>query len=204
MTLEQALASVTDPEAKATLQKIINDQNKYVGQLEAQLKAKPQTSSADDVTMKYLEKNMRRDVIAEAVEEIKKDVSEEIFKAVEPDFLEFLDKAMNKTNTTVEFCTDAFSLVYGKCLRKKDHPVHKVGKGTTPQNVTPQSAGTNGQVVQDINSIISKQPPVISDRDVTSGSASGLPDTSVQVKNTRDAFTSLKNRFANNGANKFS
>lgn len=203
MTLEEALSKVTDPEAKATLQKIITDQNKYVGQLEAQLKAKPGTTS-DDVTQRYLEKNMRRDVIAEAVEEIKKDVSEETYKAVEPDFIAFLDKNMKKENTTVAFCTDAFSLVYGQCLRKKDHPVHQVGKGSNPQTATPQTPGTNGSVVQNVNSVIQKQPPVISDRDETSGSATGLPNTGVQVKNTRDAFSSLKNRFANNGANKFS
>lgn len=204
MTLEEALAKVADAEAKAMLQKVINDQNKYIGQLETQLKTGNNNSAKpDDVTMKYLEKNMRRDVIAEAVIEIKKDVSEEVYKAVEPDFLEFLDKTMKKENTTVAFCTDAFSLVYGKCLRKKDHPVNQIGKGTNPQVATPATPGTNGQSVANVNSILQNQPPVITDRDQSSGSVTGLPNTGVQVKNTRDAFSSLKNRFANNGAGKF-
>lgn len=205
MTLEEALAKVTDAEVKAMLQKVINDQNKYIGQLETQLKAGSNNASAkpDDVTMRYLEKNMRRDVIAEAVAEIKKDVSEEVYKAVEPDFLDFLDKTMKKENTTVTFCTDAFSLIYGKCLRKKDHPVNQIGKDTNPQVVTPTTAGTNGQSVAQVNSILQNQPPVITDKDQASGSVTGLPNTGVQVKNTRDAFSSLKNRFANNGGNKF-
>lgn len=205
MTLEEALAKVADAEAKAMLQKVINDQNKYIGQLETQLKAGSNNTSTkpDDVTMRYLEKNMRRDVIAEAVAEIKKDVSEEVYKAVEPDFLEFLEKNMKKENTTVGFCTDAFSLVYGKCLRKKDHPVNQIGKDTNPQVVTPATAGTNGQAVAQVNSILQNQPPVITDKDQASGSVTGLPNTGVQVKNTRDAFSSLKNRFANNGGSKF-
>ena len=206
MTLEEALAKVADPEAKAMLQKVINDQNKYIGQLETQLKSTSNNSvnKTDDVTMAYLKKNMRRDVIAEAVIEIKKDVSEEVYNAVEPDFLAFLDKAMKDENTTVAFCTDAFSLVLGKCLRKKDHPVNQIGKGTNPQVATPnQTVNTNGQILEGVNSILQKQPPVITDKDQASGSATGLPNTGTQVKNTREAFSSLKNRFANNGAGKF-
>lgn len=204
MTLEEALTKVADAEAKAMLQKVINDQNKYIGQLETQLKSHSNNPSAkpDDVTMKYLEKNMRKDVISEAVAEIKKDVSEEVYNAVEPDFIAFLDKTMRKENTTVAFCTDAFSLVYGQCLRKKDHPVNQIGKGTNPQVVTPTTP-TNGQAVANVNSILQKQPPVITDKDQSSGAAMGLPNVGNQVKNTRDAFTSLKNRFSNNGANKF-
>lgn len=204
MTLEEALTKVTDPEAKAMLQKVINDQNKYIGQLESQVKAgNNPTTKADDVTLRYLEKNMRKDVIAEAVEVIKQDVSEEVYKAVEPDFLAFLDKNMKKENTTVEFCADAFSLVYGKCLRKKDHAVNQIGKDTNPQVVTPTTPNTNGQAVAAVNSILQNQAPGITDRDTTSGPAVGLPNQGNPVKNTRDAFASLKNRFANNGANKF-
>lgn len=205
MTLEEALAKVTDADAKAMLQKVINDQNKYIGQLETQVKTgtNNSTSKPDDVTMKYLEKNMRRDVIAEAVDEIKKDVSEEVYKAVEADYLDFLEKHMKKENTTVTFCTDAFSLVLGKCLRKKDHPVNQIGKGANPQVTTPSTSGTNGQSVATVNSILQTQAPVITDKDQASGSVTGLPNTGTQVKNTREAFSSLKNRFANNGANRF-
>lgn len=206
MTLEEALSKVTDAEVKAMLQKIINDQNKYIGQLEAQVKAGSNTTqSPDNYTMQYLEKTMRREVIAEAVAEIKKDVSDEIYQAVESDFMEFLNKNMKKENTTVGFCTDAFSLVYGKCLRKKDHPVNQIGKGSNPQTATPtqSTVNTNGQSVANVNSILQKQPPIITDRDTSSGAAMGLPNTETQIKNTRDAFTYLKNRFSNNGGNKF-
>ena len=206
MTLEEALAKVTDQEAKATLQKIITDQNKYIGQLEQISKAaKPATGVTDDITLKYLEKNMRRDVIAEAVNIIKQDVSDEVYNAVEPDFMAFLDKTMKKENTTVEFCTDAFSLVYGKCLRKKDHAVNQIGKGTSPQSTTPtpQGAATNGQSVATVQNIIKNQPPIITDRDLVGGSNQGVPSNEPQVKNTRDAFKSLKDRFGNVGGNRF-
>lgn len=206
MTLEEALAKVADADAKATLQKIITDQNKYIGQLEQNLKAaKPATGVTDDITLKYLEKNMRRDVIAEAVNIIKQDVSEEIYNAVEADFLAFLDKTMKKENTTIEFCTDAFSLVLGKCLRKKDHAVNQIGKGTTPQSTTPtpQGATTNGQSVATVQNIIKNQPPIITDRDITGGSNQGVPTNEAPVKNTRDAFKSLKDRFGNVGGNRF-
>jgi hypothetical protein len=207
MTLEEALSKVTDAEAKATLQKIITDQNKYIGQLEQISKAAKATPTAtDDVTLKYIEKKMRADVIAEAITEIKKDVSEEVYKAVEQDYLEFLDKSMKKENTTVAFCTDAFSLVLGKCLRMKDHPVNQIGKGSNPQTATPAAQGngnTNGQSVATVQNIIKNQPPIMSDRDVTGASTTGLPDTSIQPKNTRDAFKSLKERFGSVGGNRF-
>ena len=206
MTLEEALAKVADADAKATLQKIITDQNKYIGQLEQNLKAaKPATGVTDDITLKYLEKNMRRDVIAEAVNIIKQDVSEEIYNAVEADFIAFLDKTMKKENTTIEFCTDAFSLVLGKCLRKKDHAVNQIGKGTNPQSTTPtpQGATTNGQSVATVQNIIKNQPPIITDRDITGGSNQGVPTNEAPVKNTRDAFKSLKDRFGNVGGNRF-
>lgn len=207
MTLEEALAKVTDADAKATLQKIITDQNKYIGQLEQNLKAaKPATGVTDDITLKYLEKNMRRDVIAEAVNIIKQEVSDEVYNAVESDYMEFLDKTLKKENTTVEFCTDAFSLVLGKCLRKKDHPVNQIGKGTTPQSTTPTpqtGAATNGQSVATVQNIIKNQPPIITDRDITGGSNQGVPSNETQPKNTRDAFKTLKERFGQVGGNRF-
>lgn len=203
MTLEEALSKVSDADAKATLQKIINDQNKYIGQLEQLTKATKTDTPKDDITMKYLEKNMRRDVIEEATATIKTQVNEEVFKAVEPDFLAFLNKTMKKENTTAQFCIDAFSLVYGQCLMNKDHAVNKIGKDTNPQSVTPQASNTNGPSVAAVQSIIANQPPIITDKDQAIGSAQGLPNTATQTRNTRDAFKSLKERFGQVGNNRF-
>ena len=46
--------------------------------------------------MKNLTEEQIRKNREEAIVEIKKDVSEEVYAAVEPDFIAFLDKAMKK------------------------------------------------------------------------------------------------------------
>lgn len=210
MTLDEALGKVTDPEVKAFLDKMIKDQNSYITKLENQVK-NPTPNAAntsggtgvDDITRTYLEKNMRKDVIAEATAKIRNDFGEELFKAVEKDYTEFLDKNMDKAHTTVNYAVDAFALVLGRCYGIKDHPVTKVGKTTTPSGTPSQNnAGTNGQAVQGVQNILAGQAPIMTGNDT--GSASGMPNVGTgQIKNTRDAFASLKNRFANNGGGKF-
>lgn len=208
MTLQEALGKVTDPEVKAFLEKVIGDQNSYVTKLEAQLKEMKDTGSSkggiDDVTAKYLEKNMRRDVISEATEKIIAAVGQDIFNAVKPDYDKFLADRMTKNNTTVEYAVDAFNLVYGRCFAQKDHPVHNVGKTTNPTGTpTQQPAGTNGQSVAQVQNILTGQPPVVMTGKDT-GAASGLPGTQgTPVNSTRDAFKRLKDRVQANGGNRF-
>lgn len=210
MQVDEALSKVTDPEAKALLEKVIKDQNSYTTKLENQLKDlssrtnTPQGSGVDEITAKYLEKNMRRDVIAEAEELIKKDTDAAVFEAIKQDWLNFLDKTMKKENTTVTFATDAFSLVYGKCMRQKDHPVNSIGKtvspsGTPSNNINP---GTNEQQVQNVQNILKQTPPVMTGADANAQTGMPLPGET-PVKNTRDAFAYLKNRFAQQGGGKF-
>jgi hypothetical protein len=210
MQVDEALGKVTDPEVKAFLENIIRNQNSYTTKLETQLKDlssknnTPNGTGVDSITAKYLEKNMRRDVIAEAETAIKKDISVEVFNAVQGDWLEFLDKAMSKEKTTVDFAVDAFSLIYGRCMRKKDHPVNQIGKAATPSG-TPDNkvaTGTNEQAIQGVQNILKQQPPVMTGSDANASTGMPTPGE-VQVKNTRDAFASLKSRFAQNGGNKF-
>lgn len=207
MTLEEALKGITDPNVKQFFQTMIANQNSYITKLENQLKetSKPATQSGvDDITAKYLEKNMRRDVIAEAEKQILSEVDPKVYEAVKPDFMEFLEKNMEKKNTTVEFVVDAFSLVLGRCYRIKDHEVNKVGKAVTPTS-TPTSQTTissNSNQVQNVQNILSKQPPIMTANDSSAGS--GLPGTQGNsIKSTRDAFASLKNRFNNSGGSRF-
>ena len=206
MTLEEALGGVTNPEQKAFIEKMIKDQNSYITKLETQLKSTAQTSAqtADDITLKYLEKNMRRDVIAEATNEILKSVPKEVFDAVKPDFDSFLEANLTKERCTVEWVTDGFSLVLGRCMRNKDHAVNKIGKTNSPNGTPTQpiAAGTNGQSVDAVNNILKETAPTISQNDRTY--SAGMPNVEKpQVKNTKDAFASLRERFSAKGAEKF-
>lgn len=206
MTIDEALLKVTDQEAKAFLQKVISDQNGYVTKLEAQIaelkKSPAQSQGTDDITRKYLEDNMRRDIINQATVKIKAAYGDAIAEACMPDYLEFLDKNMTLKNTTVEYATDAFNLVYGRCFAKKDHAVHNVGKAT-PSTPTPQVAtGNNAAGVQQVASIINGQPPVMNPNDQSAGQ--GLPGTQgTPVKSTKDAFKAFRDRISQGGSSKF-
>ncbi len=210
MNLEEALGKITDPEVKAFFQKMTSDQNSYITRLETQLRElKAQgnpgaTSTGDSITQEYIRKKMREEVITKATSLIIDAVGKPVFEAVKPDFDAFLEKNMKPENTREDYVVDAFNLVYGRCLTKKDHPVHQVGKtaanpGGTP---TPTNAGTNGQQVAQVQNVIAGQPPVMSGTDSSAGQ--GVPGTHGEpVKNTRDAFARLKERVANNGGNRF-
>lgn len=209
MNIDEALAKITDQEVRTFLQKVISDQNSYATKLENQvkeLKNTQPTNSAnpnDDITRKYLEQNMRKDIINQALTIIKATYGEQLVEACLPDYNDFLEKNMTLKNTTVEYATDAFNLVYGRCFAKKDHPVHNIGKATSPSGTpTPQQAGTNSAAVQQVASIIQGQPPVMNNNDASAGQ--GLPGTQgVPIKNTRDAFSIFKDKMRQGGSSKF-
>lgn len=209
MTIDEALAKITDQEAKAFLQKVIGDQNSYATKLEAQIAelkkapAQTQAQGTDDITRKYLEDNMKRDITNQAIAIIKASYGDAIVDACMTDYLEFLKSNMTLKNTTVEYATDAFNLVYGRCFAKKDHPVHNVGKASSPSGTpSPQTAGNNAAVVQQVASIINGQPPVMNPNDQSAGQ--GLPGTQgTPVKNTRDAFSAFRDRLRQGGSSKF-
>ena len=114
---------------------------------------------------------------------------------------------MNPNNTTVEYATDAFNLVLGRCLAIKEHAVNQIGKGAAPsstpqQGITPQTAGTNAQGVQDVNNIIRQTPPTMTPGDVNA--QSGIPNPQpTQIKNTKDAFANLKSKLSGGKTNPF-
>jgi len=185
-------------------EKQVKDQNSYITDLEARRaqvsNAQPQASvpAIDPAVQQYLERKMRDDTIAEATVEIQKHFKKEEFDAVFPDLLAFVKVNMKKGNTTAAFVIDAFDLLYARALKNKEHAIHKIGKSTPPSE-TP--VATNGKQVDNVQKqTLKNTPPVISTND---GTVSGVPESTSQVKSTKDAFNSLKSRFNNTGGNKF-
>jgi len=205
MNLNEALGRITDPEVKAFFEKMVANQNSYITKLETQLKEQPAATpkpASDDVTTAYIRKKMREEVIAKATAVIVGAYGQEVFNAVKPDFDSFLEKNMKPENTTEDYAIDAFNLIYGRCFSKKDHPVHNIGKTVVPSGTPMEQPGTNGQEVAKVQNVIAGQPPVMTGADVNAGQ--GLPGVQgTPVKDTRDAFSRLRNRVSDMGGNKF-
>ena len=219
MTLEEAQAQLAEltkqREAdQATIKQLnenISKQNSYITKLEARNNSsepaqKPTSSTVDNrfdpAVQAYLEKNMKKDAIEEAKGQILQEVTPEMYKAVEADFIEFLNKNLKKENCTTAYIIDAFSLVMGRALRNKEHPINKLGKGTATPPATPTQTTNSSQVQSVQNTILNNTtPPVMSNKD--SGAASGMPGSGTQVNTTKEAFKSLKERFGNIGGSKF-
>lgn len=204
MTLEEAKAKIAELEAEVNkLQGQVKNQNSYITKLEAQAKGAPNnpggnSNGLDSVTQRYLEKNMMRDTIEEAKQNIVKQVGSEVYNAIEPDLNEWLKANMKIQNCTVEFVEDSFNLIYGRCFRNKDHKVHEaLGKGSTPQVATPTP--TPQTPVTPTNPAVLNQPPVINSKD-------GFPSTPPQPqanKSKKDIFSDFSKKLATGGNNPF-
>lgn len=222
MTLEEAqaqLEAMTKERDEALadnkqLKENISRQNSYITKLESKTNSNNVESAQKSITptvdtrfdpavQAYLEKNMKRDAIEEAKAMIKTEITEEMYKAVEPDFMAFLDKNLKKENCTTAYIVDAFSLVMGRALRNKEHPINKIGKGMATPPATPTQTTNSSQVQSVQNTILNNTtPPIMTNKDV--GASSGMPSgNGVQHQTTKDAFKSLKERFANMGGNRF-
>ena len=82
----------------------------------------------------------------------------------------------------------------GKVFNQK----YEVGVATAPV----KDAGTNQESIDAVNQTISNKPPMMTGNDANA--ASGVPDTGNGIKNTKDAFGSLREKFGQIGANRFS
>ncbi len=216
MTREEQLEKELEEE-RAKNQKLegnIREQNSYITKLEGKISrgdtapqqpANAQTTQALDPTLqKYLENTMREDIISKAIIQIKSEVTEEEYLAIESDFKDFLNRNMTKANVSIEYVTDAFSLIYGRARRDKNHPINAIGaKGTTP-NTTAATVdiGSNHAGIDAVNRAISQKPPIMTGAD--SNASANPPDAPNTVTSTRDAFKSLKDKFGQLGANRFS
>jgi hypothetical protein len=107
---------------------------------------------------------------------------------------------MKDADVKVEYMVDAFSLIMGRALRIKDHPIQKLlGKGDTPKATLDK---VNEQAAQSVPGIIKQQPPVLSPKDNVAPTAAPV-DGSIGVKSTRDAYKALKDKLNGFGGNRF-
>lgn len=190
----------------------IKKQNQYITKLEGQRGGAAPTPAPEapkataqqghkDVYQRFIEDQMREKALDKAIAYIKSHVSEEEYKAIEPDFLAFIQQNMTVQNTTQEFIVDAFNLVMGRARMVKDHAINQIGKGSTPA-ATP-TPPTNGATIAAVQSVIANQPPVMSDKDKSAATGAQLPNVPQGVRSTKDAFANLRKTFAGAGGNKY-
>lgn len=180
------------------------EQNSYITKLEAQRNqqpqakpaANPQTQGIDSVYASFIEDQMRKTRLEEAVTHIKAHISAEEYAAIEEDFIAFLNANMTAKNCTKDFIIDAFNLVYGRAKLLPDHKLNKVGKGSTTPTPTPN---TNAATVAAVQSVIASQPPVMTGKDQSAASGTPQPVPPEGVKSTKDAFANLRNTFMGGG-----
>lgn len=215
--IEQLEQQLNEANTKiGSLETNIKNQNSYITKLESQRNQQPSapqqsTAQLDPLIQKYIEDKMKSDTLAKAENQIKSEVSEDMYNAVKEDFHNFLNSTLNKSNTTVNYMVDAFSLVMGRALRNKDHPIHKLAPSTKTMpgenlgqdsNAQPQqTVQTNTDTIASVQQTLANMPPIMTNKDV--GAASGLPPTERPIRTTKDAFQSLKSKFADLGGNKF-
>ena len=194
----------------ATNSKNIAKQNSYITTLESQtrqgtpakepeVKPSATTSNLNPVLTDYVMRNLKRDTIEEAEKQLKTEMSLEQYEAIKPELMEFLNKNMTEEYITVPYIVDACSLILGKCLRNKDHAIHKVLNKTTTQ---PQSIGTNSDAIRTVqNTVLNKTPPIMTSADA--GASTGAPNTQLENKSTKDAFVSLRQKLSGVNGGRF-
>ena len=223
MTLEELQEQIKSQEAlilnlkeeKEALEKNQKEQNSYITKLEAQLQS---SKSSSKIAMQealhlsqpltaYLQKNMKRDTIEEAMQAlIQQGTGAEIVKCMKPELTKFLDETMTIDKTRPSYVVDAFHLLYGKAMADKNHPVHKIGQAGKQENIPPVSQPVSqvaGQ--QDIaQQLRDKIAPTMTPTDVNAAQSPPLQNPNEQIKTTKDAVNAFKRRIINAGGNRFS
>lgn len=194
MTLEELQKKLDQQQAEnEKLAKQVKDQNAYITRLEAD-KSKGGTTGVDPTVQNYLKKKMREDALNESKAEIVSVVGADVYAAIEPDLIPFLDKHMTETHTNKAYIIDAFNLLLGRAYGNKDHAIHKIGKDGKQQETSQQAsnAGSNASTVAGVqNKLASQGPSPINDQDQGGGQTGVQADP---VKNTKEAKQRLRDR----------
>lgn len=199
--LEKAQARIKD------LEKQVSDQNSYITKLEN--KAKQGDGMTPEVK-KFVFNQMAEKMKSKVVKKIKEEVDPKYFDAVEPDFEAFLEKHLREDTLNEAYIIDAFNLVWGRAMRKKDHPIHQVDKADTPDGTSADNKGgsnagnPNPKKTEGQGNPSQQTPPTISPEDSGAG-GSGAPDSEpVPIKSTKESFNALKEKVKEFGGGRFS
>jgi hypothetical protein len=199
-----------------TLEKNQKEQNSYITKLETQLQGfksssaqpgNPVSPQLSQPLTSYLQKNMKKDTIEEALALIaQQGTGADVIDCIKPELMKFLEETMTIDRTKVSYVTDAFHLIYGKAMSNKDHAIHKLGQAGTKENKPPVSQPASqvaGQ--QDIaQQLRDRIVPTMTPADVNAAQTPPLQNPNEQIKTTKDAVNSFKRRIINAGGNRFS
>lgn len=196
------------------------NQNSYITKLEEKTKQVPITSPNPidmDIT-RYVQKNMKKDTINEAMAIIAQSVPNEVVECLKPELNKFLDNTMTIEKTKVSYVIDAFNLIRGRALSDVNHPINQIGKPTAAQPENKPQAGVQPQpqpqpqqtgnlsYAQRLAMSMGSPPPVgVPTMTPSDMNAAQTPPTEAQpITSTKDAMKNFKNRVMFGGANKFS
>ena len=181
---------------RAQLEKNVSEQNSYITKLEADRKAAPAVQQELDPQVKaYLQRKMREDTVAEALNNLKTQFEPGVLGVMNEDLMKFLDQTMKPENTTVAYVKEAFYLCYGKALANREHPINKLKAEPAPQSVV-QEAVQQPTAEERLRNIAVYNPnPTMTESDQGSLPVDQLPGSNgVAPRDTQDALKSFKQK----------
>lgn len=181
---------------RAKLEKNISEQNSYITKLEADRKAAPVAKEELDPQVKsYLQRKMREDTIAEALNSLKSQFEPGVLGIMNEDLMKFLDQTMKPQNTTVAYVKEAFYLCYGKALANKDHAIHGLKAEPAPQSVVQESVEQPTAEERLKNLKVFNPNPTMTESDQGSLPVDELPGSNgVAPRDTQDALRAFKQK----------
>jgi hypothetical protein len=181
---------------RAKLEKNVSEQNSYITKLEADRKAAPVANQQLDPQVKsYLQRKMREDTIAEALNYLKTQFEPGVLGVMNEDLMKFLDATMKPENTTVSYVKEAFYLCYGKSLANKEHAIHKLKSEPAPQSVVKEAVQQPTAEERLKNLQVFNPNPTMTSSDQGTFPVDQLPGSNgVAPKDTQDALRSFKQK----------
>lgn len=214
--MKQKLAEAEERASKAeaeraSLEKQRADQNSYITKLEGKVQGlENQMNSVKEATKaapaiapeitEYFQKKRREDYTEQAVNQIISEVGQEVYDCLSEELSNFLKLYMTEKNVSVRYIIDSFSLLYGRAMQNKEHPIHKVinpVKEEEPKQVedTPEE---QVQFRNELNRMVNR---TMTNSDVNAGGAPEVKPPTVQ--NTREAMNAFKTKLFNLDSSKF-
>lgn len=168
----------------------IKNQNSYITKLEQSKGEKGNGLVEDPAFVAYWQSKMREDVTAKGLQEILTTVDAQTVETLKPELLAFLEANMTLDNTNVEYVVDAFSLVYGRALRNKDHAIHAAKKPSADD--ANKGTDSHREMLNKVNSLVDKTPMTEEDN----SAFKDVPNPEIVPKSTKEAFKNWRSKFS--------